>query len=108
MRYPLEMSEGTTCTYRKRDNGLTNGKQILQIFVLPFCSGCEVAIDMADRVRARHISGVQVQLIDLGQPGSIRPDSVFAVPTYLLNGKVVSLGNPEEPWLLERILCAGE
>ena len=53
------------------------------------------------------MAGVQVQLIDLSQPGVIKPESVFAVPTYLLNGDVVSLGNPEEPWLLERILNAG-
>ncbi len=84
-----------------------SGQKLLQIFVLPFCIGCDVAVNMASRIRDQHMAGVQVQLIDLSQPGVIKPESVFAVPTYLLNGDVVSLGNPEEPWLLERILNAG-
>jgi predicted thioredoxin/glutaredoxin len=83
-------------------------EKILQIFVLPFCFGCETAMTMADRLREHQLAGVTVQVIDLSEPGAVRPDSVFAVPTYLLDGRVVSLGNPEEPWLIERILRVGE
>jgi hypothetical protein len=31
------------------------------------------------------------------------PDGVFAVPTYLLNGKVISLGNPTREALQKRL-----
>lgn len=83
-----------------------NGRRILEIFVLPFCFGCETAIRMAERVRALHLTGVDVRLIDLSDPAVIRPDSIFAVPTYRIDGRVVSLGNPEEPWLLELLANA--
>ncbi len=35
---------------------------------------------------------VAIELIDIAAgPG---PETIFAVPTYVLNGRVVSLGNP--------------
>jgi hypothetical protein len=43
---------------------------------------------------------VRVRLIDLSDPGVSRPKMVFAVPTYLLNGKTYSLGNPGEAKLM--------
>ncbi len=33
-----------------------------------------------------------MELVDLSS--AQRPENVFAAPTYLLNGKVISLGNP--------------
>ena len=35
-----------------------------------------------------------VQVIDLGGPGGEHRHLVAAAPTYILNGRVVSLGNP--------------
>ena len=42
-------------------------------------------------------------VVDLSQPETERPPRVFAVPTYLLDGTVISLGNPEERWLLDEL-----
>jgi hypothetical protein len=38
-------------------------------------------------------STVELRVIDIAEAVEI-PDAVFATPTYLLNGRVWSLGNP--------------
>jgi hypothetical protein len=65
----------------------------LDIYVTNQCANCGEALLLAER--ARTIAGLKVTVINLDQPGQSIPPRVFAVPTYLLNGKVVSLGNPE-------------
>jgi predicted thioredoxin/glutaredoxin len=65
----------------------------LDIYVTNQCANCEEALLLAER--ARTIAGLKVAVINLDQPGQSIPPRVVAVPTYLLNGKVVSLGNPE-------------
>jgi hypothetical protein len=80
-----------------------NVPRILEIYVAPVCFGCETARDLADVLRARGWPGLEVRVLDLGAPDVIRPPEVFAVPTYVLDGRVISLGNPEPDWLLELI-----
>lgn len=65
----------------------------LDIYVTNQCANCEEALLLAEHARA--IAGLKVAVINLDQPGQSIPPRVVAVPTYLLNGKVVSLGNPE-------------
>jgi hypothetical protein len=77
--------------------------RLLEIFVLPHCFGCETARRLAERVRARALPHVAVRLVDLSAPGAVRPPTVFAVPTFLLDGRVLSLGNPDEGWLLAQL-----
>jgi hypothetical protein len=77
--------------------------RLLEIFVLPHCLGCETARRLAERVRAQALPHVAVHLVDLSAPDAVRPPMVFAVPTYLLDGRVLSLGNPEEEWLLSQL-----
>lgn len=74
--------------------------RLLEIYVMPQCFGCDTAIRLAERVQALNVPGVDVQIVDLSQPDVVRSPKVFAVPTYLLNGVILSLGNPEEDWLL--------
>jgi hypothetical protein len=81
---------------------MENASSVLEIYVTPDCSGYETACRLADRIRAFG-AGFDVRLIDLSLPGALRPSSVFAVPTYLLDGRVLSLGNPEDDWLLARL-----
>jgi predicted thioredoxin/glutaredoxin len=64
----------------------------LEIYVAHECTNCEEALLIAERVRG--IAGLEVAVIDLDEPGQIVLPGVVAVPTYLLNGRVVSLGNP--------------
>jgi hypothetical protein len=71
----------------------------LEIYVAEECWSCEEARRIAGAV-GRAFPNVQVHLKDLNN-GS-RPSEVFAAPTYLLDGRIVSLGNPsrEELWAM--------
>ena len=65
----------------------------LQVYVVSSCSICaearRIARQMADR-----FPDVDVQIVDLGQNNADKPGTVFATPTYVVDGRVVSLGNP--------------
>ncbi len=74
----------------------------LDIYVEPECSTCLYAYDLARTVR-RRAPEVEVSVIDLTEPDVNCPPSVFAVPTYLLNGRTISLGNPDEESLLAQL-----
>jgi len=65
----------------------------LEIYITSQCANCEEALLIAERTRT--IAGLKVAVIHLDQSGQRIPPSVVAVPTYVLNGRVVSLGNPE-------------
>lgn len=78
-------------------------RRTLEIFVAPDCLGCETARDLAASVRETGAPHLDVHVIDLGAPDAVRPPAVFAVPTYLLDGRVLSLGNPDPAWLIERL-----
>ncbi len=80
-----------------------NSQRILEIYVAPNCFGCETARTLAGIVRALDRPNLEVRLLDLSEPDVIRPTTVFAVPTYLLDGRVISLGNPEQDWLLDQL-----
>ena len=78
---------------------------LLQVFVKNRCSGCRRAVALAEQVRAR-FPALQVEVVNLSEQPIEPPDAVFAVPTFLLDGKVLSLGNPRPAELLQR-LAAG-
>jgi hypothetical protein len=71
----------------------------LEIYVASHCTNCQEALTIAEA--ARDVAGLDVTVIDLDQESGELPDSIIAVPTYRLNGRVVSLGNPEP----QRFLC---
>ena len=82
----------------------------LQIIVASACANCEEASRLSDLVKAR-FPQVAIEVIDLDREPERQPDSVFAVPTYLLDGRVIWLGNPSEDalyTLLEAELQTGE
>ena len=78
----------------------------LEVVVARTCASCETARSLAALVRASGLPGVDVDLVDLAEPGTVRPAAVFAVPTFLLDGRVLSLGNPEAEWLLAHLAAA--
>ena len=78
-------------------------RRLLEIFVLPVCEGCRAAEMLADRVRAAALPGVDVRVIDLSEPDAGKPAGVFAVPTYVLDGRVLSKGNPDPAWLFDQL-----
>ncbi len=73
----------------------------LEIYVGQHCWNCEEALQIAEL--ARQIPGIDVQVIDLDQPGIVPPPRIFAVPTYVVEGKVVSLGNPAREAFLDSL-----
>lgn len=80
--------------------------RLLEIFVLPRCFACQTATELVEHLIAVNLPGIVIRLIDLSRPGTLRPAAVFAVPTYLLDGRVISLGNPDPAWLLSQLRIA--
>src|SRR5260370_21593722 len=73
----------------------------LDIYITTVCTNCGEALLIAER--AQSIAGLKVAVINLDQPGQSIPPHVVAVPTYVLDGKVVSLGNPEREMFLSML-----
>lgn len=73
----------------------------LEIYIDQHCINCEEALTIAEQ--AQTIEGIEVVVVDLDQPGQRIPSRVIAVPTYLLDGKIVSLGNPARDAFLARL-----
>ena len=81
-------------------------RHLLEIYVAPTCAGSDTARGLAEVVGGLGLPAIAVRLIDLSEPGAIRPAAVFAVPTYLLDGRVLRLGNPATAWLIARLRAA--
>lgn len=77
----------------RRDEGETQGPMTIVIYVAQHCSICAYAYEVAAEIR-RQFPHVQVRMVDMENPTEAIPEMVFATPTYLLNGRVWSLGNP--------------
>ena len=74
----------------------------LDVYVSSECLNCDEAVSLAEQAAARY-PNVEVRVIDLDPGGSPPPDPVVAVPTYVLNGRVISLGNPYPEELFARM-----
>ena len=74
----------------------------LQVFIEAGCQVCERALRLAQEVDGQYPELV-VQVIDVNEPAARRRDDVFAVPTFVLNGQVFSLGNPRDVSLRQAI-----
>lgn len=74
----------------------------LRIYVSQHCWACQEAMRLAREVEGRY-AGLSLELIDLGAEGGRNVDDVFAVPTYVLNGRTLSLGNPTPGELFSHI-----
>ena len=57
------------------------------------CRSCAHALELAERIHAEY-PVVEVRVIDIGVSSEQLADGVFAVPTMVLDGEVVSLGTP--------------
>lgn len=52
---------------------------------------------------AAEFDDVATRLIDLSVSSEQKPDAVFAVPTFMLDGRVVSLGTPSWASIVETL-----
>jgi hypothetical protein len=64
----------------------------LVIYVEEGCFGCARARQIAGELE-RHHDALDVRVLDLSEVVSL-PEAVIAVPAYVLDGRLVSLGNP--------------
>lgn len=66
---------------------------LLRIYVARHCETCAEARRMAEEIRQLY-ENVEVETMELDEEESVNPDDVFSVPTWVLNGRIISLGNP--------------
>jgi len=77
----------------------------LELFVETGCITSDIALSIVEQVR-KLVPEVNLKVIDVRTANDALPEAVFAVPTYLLDGRLISLGNPDVNDLL-RTLKAG-
>ena len=73
----------------------------LQVFVKSGCEVCARARQLA-RHADEQFPNLQVDIVDMNEKQPER-DDVFAVPTFVLEGRVLSLGNPQEHELHDEV-----
>ncbi|MGE0059860.1 MAG: thioredoxin family protein [Dehalococcoidia bacterium] len=81
-------------------------KAELSVYIEQGCSGCDFARQLASQLDAEFIY-LKVTVVDIATIDSL-PDEVVAVPAYVLNGRLVSLGNPsvtEMEELIRRVVA---
>lgn len=64
----------------------------LTLFVENGCSSCERARGIVAEL-SHTWSELDLEVVDIAGADEL-PEAVFAVPAYLLDGQVISLGNP--------------
>ena len=77
-------------------------KSILCVYISDDCASCEQAVELAQWVEDS-ISELDVKVVNVSNPGVEMPPGVSATPSYVLDGKVIHLGNPAREWLFERL-----
>ncbi len=65
----------------------------LDVYVGTGCPSCKRAVKIAQEAGEAY-PDIAVTIIDVAESDE-SPSDVFAVPTFVLNGDVVSLGNPK-------------
>ncbi|MDA1061662.1 MAG: thioredoxin family protein [Chloroflexi bacterium] len=74
----------------------------IRAYVESGCRSCGYALELMERVRHEYPT-VRVEVVDVGVSSERLPDGVFAVPTVVLDGNVISLGTPSWERLAEQI-----
>jgi len=74
----------------------------LKVFVSGHCRNCQEAMRLAREIEASYPDLI-VEVVTLDAVQAPENCDVFAVPTYILNDKVISLGNPRQRWLEQQI-----
>lgn len=75
----------------------------LDVYVTSGCSSCGRAREIAASLRDVY-PGIRVEVVDAdGAAGGSLPDAVVAVPAYVLDGTLISLGNPNPVTLREQL-----
>jgi hypothetical protein len=79
---------------------------LLQVYVSENCWGCQEARKIAYETRVKYPE-LRIDLI-ARESAQDWPDQVIATPAYILNGKLISLGNPTRERLHSLIVTASD
>ena len=82
----------------------------LRVYITEHCPVCRASLRLVEKVR-RKFSKIDVEVINLDAERAENIDGVFSVPTYVLDGRTLSLGNPDASVLhrkLSEALTRGE
>lgn len=101
MKKEKQVQESSSAMHR-RYAAEEPGKIAIDIYVAQHCRICAYAYEVAAGIRDQ-FPQVQVRMIDMANPPEPIPEAVFATPTYLLNGRVWSLGNPSPTQVYETL-----
>ena len=75
----------------------------LHIYVTAGCSSCRRAREIASSLEGAY-PGIRVEVVETETiPDESLPESVVAVPAYVLNGPLVSLGYPKLATIREQL-----
>lgn len=85
--------------------GLNRKTPTLRIYIAEHCPSCAESRRLAEEVRKR-FHGIKLEVIDLDKEETQNLDDVFSVPTYILNDRIISLGNPAPDQLFNRLAAA--
>jgi alkyl hydroperoxide reductase subunit AhpF len=73
----------------------------LEIYIADHCDNCQEALRQAEI--ARTVAGVEVRVINIDTTTDPVPARIIATPTYVLDGRIFSLGNPRREDLLHML-----
>lgn len=74
----------------------------LTIYTKTGCPTCDTTAHIAEAVRER-FRCLTVNLVHLDRTPEVIPPEVIGTPAYLLNDRIISLGNPDDEDLYARI-----
>ena len=74
----------------------------VDIYVADHCPICVYSHEVAEFIRAQ-FPAVILRVINIEAGRELIPEAVFATPTYMLNGRVWSLGNPSPAQVSEKL-----
>ena len=64
----------------------------LDIYIANHCENCQEALRLAEL--ARTVKGAEVRVINLDTTTESVPARIIATPMYLLDDRIISMGNP--------------
>lgn len=75
----------------------------LQVYIADDCWTCEeshrIIADMEPQ-----FPNIAIEMLNVAN--TPYPEDIFAVPTYVLNGRIISLGNPTRDELCRKLMAA--
>lgn len=77
-------------------------RSVLTVYVSQHCFGCAEARRLAAAV-AQAVPELAVRVVDLDREPQARPAGLIAVPTFMLDGRAIALGNPRQQDLLRQV-----